>query len=162
MFSLIINLYSTFDNIRVCGECYSINAMKIRSTEYASKNITHSRTYIFHIVGYPSEASDCYSIKKQGPPAASPPTHWQQRQHRALRRMKKAHSVLHCSSSYNPHGQIFSFPPGRLPIQRISPLLTTLHCPDERTYPSMCIMARPTNDMATPTGQTSTSLAEFV
>lgn len=65
------------------------------------------------------------------------------RTHRVEKRMKKAHSVLHCSSSHNPHGQIFSFPPGSLPIQRISPLLTTFHCPDERTYPS------PTNNMAT-------------
>lgn len=89
-------------------------------------------------------------LKKQDPP---PPTHTLLlRHHRHIgssRRMKQAHSVLHCSSLHNPHGQIFSFPPGRLPIQRISPLLTTLHCPDERTYPPLCIMAAPTNDMAT-------------
>lgn len=46
-------------------------------------------------------------------------------------------------------GNFFSFPPGSLPIQRISPLLTTFPCPDERMYPSMCIMASPINDMAT-------------
>lgn len=55
-------------------------------------------------------------------------------------------------------GMSLSYPPGRLPVQRISPLLTALHCPDERTYPSMCIMAGSTNSMAMPRGQTSTWL----
>lgn len=64
MFSLIINLY--FKNIGMCSECYSSNAMEIKNAEYAGKKHTH--THIFYIVSCLSEASECYSIKKTGPP----------------------------------------------------------------------------------------------
>lgn len=47
MFCLIIHLYLTFESIRMCSECYSNNAMKIRDTQMMLKNNTQT----FHIVG---------------------------------------------------------------------------------------------------------------
>lgn len=107
--------------------------MKIGSTEYAKKkknHITHAHPYftLLHVYWRPHVV---IVLTIRSPPAATPPTHCSMNR-KAWRRMKKAHSVLHCSSSRNPHGQdFFSFPPGCLPVKRISPWLTALHCPNE-------------------------------
>lgn len=102
-----------------------------------------------HISHYSLEASYFCFVLRDGPRVASQKAHRQKRQHAASRREKAAHSVLHRSSSHNPHGQIFSFPPGRQPVQRISPRLTTLHCPDERTYTAMNTVTSSPNETNT-------------
>lgn len=77
--------------------------LEVQNTQ--KKNITRAHPYftLLHVYWRPRVF---YCINNQEPPAATPPTHCSMNR-KAWRRMKKAHSVLHCSSSSNPHGQDF-------------------------------------------------------